>query len=320
VQQWTRIGAALAVAVCVTIACQRERREAASPVGANGDAGRVTAMASPSPVFPSSNPIPTNPSAAPLPTNPSAAPLPTAPSPGPVQTSPVPGPPLPGPNPSTGPGGPPPLPQPPGGGGTPGGGGSPPGGGGGGGGAPGTCPAELRLTLDPTPVDIEEPGDRFALTPPATLAADCVIESVFVAMRVTAASLSAATAERRMSVTLRYARQDASEDVLLIGTGQNQPLSGDEMGTDCGNGRIAFRDGGESFTGAREPYADIFKPFGSVPPAAGSGDFSALTGLPVRDSRWALIFEGIDTDMVLRCLEVRLRLDRLEPPPLQPGN
>jgi hypothetical protein len=174
------------------------------------------------------------------------------------------------------------------------------------------------LNLQPTPVDIQAPSDSFTIQPPDTISEDCVVRSINIFMRTVAPDLALATAQRRMSMALAYAKDQDTRFAFLIFTGQNQPLSGPQMGENCSSNRQKWVDGnGRSFNGSLPPYDEFYDPYGSIPPVGGSGDFSAFRGAAVKDSSWFLQYDGLDTDMTLACWQLDLRLERRPPPPLQ---
>lgn len=86
------VAVALAGAAWWTTACQNKGPGMPSEADSSeSSGGKVVALATPSPVFPSPGQVPTNPSPGQVPTNPSPGQVPTAPSPGQVPTNPSPG-------------------------------------------------------------------------------------------------------------------------------------------------------------------------------------------------------------------------------------
>ena len=83
------------------------------------------------------------------------------------------------------------------------------------------------------------------------------------------------------------------------------------------SGRMVWINTGNDFTNAPAPYQNFFRPYGTIPPPGGSGDFSAFVGVEMRDSVWTLNFAGLDTDMQIECWQIVFHLQRRTPPPLQ---
>jgi len=179
--------------------------------------------------------------------------------------------------------------------------------------------------LTNTPRTIQDPGGRVTLGLDPQPDSRCMIRSVRASFRVTAADLAQTTAASQMQVEVALADDEGDPlpawEVILIRVGVNQPLSGNQMGTGCENGRVRFQDGGASFADADPPYVGRFKPFGSVPPPEGNGTFERFQGVQAKDSRWVLTFLGIQTPIQVQCWTMEFDLEERPPTPLQrPGH
>jgi hypothetical protein len=140
---------------------------------------------------------------------------------------------------------------------------------------------------------------------------------VSIIFRVTATDLAVSTADGEMQVFTSVAIQE--NPVNIAGTlididvdHDGEPLTGTQMGVDCVDRPVVFRELGASFEDIGPPYSGVFRPLDP-------NFLSRLEGQRAGGSTWDLIFQRFDASIRVECFRVELTLERDEPPPLQGG-